>query len=97
MLTIAALSNKRWYFNILNIYSFHFSITALSTESTEHLAKADWLVGMICAIASVLVIAILVCIVKRNRGGKYDVREKENAQGRGHENDHEGFDEYTKP
>lgn len=65
--------------------------------STDHLAKADWLVGMICAIALVLVIAILVCIVKRNRGGKYDVRDKEIAQGRGHEIDHEGFDEYNKP
>ena len=51
---------------------------------------------MICAIALVLVIAILVCIVKRNRGGKYAVSEKEIAQRRGLEIDHEGFDEYSK-
>jgi len=70
---------------------------AFATDSTGHLVKADWFVGMLLAIAFVLVIVFLVCVVKRNRGGKYAVHKKEIEQGRGLDFDHEGFDEYTKP
>lgn len=59
--------------------------------------KADWFVGMVLAIAFTLVIAFLVCIVKRNRGGKYAVHEKEIAQRQGLDFDHDGFDDFTKP
>lgn len=68
--------------------------TALSAEAVDHLAKADWLVGLICAIALTLVLFVLVCIVKRNRGGKYAVHEKEVAQGCDFEE--EAFDDYSK-
>ena len=76
-----------------------FYCSAISTEqSTEHFAKADWLIGMICAIAMVIVLAVLVCVVKRNRGGKYSVHEKEVAQGRDLDfGEESGFNEYTKP
>jgi neuronal cell adhesion molecule len=49
-----------------------------------------------CAIALIIVLVVLVCIVKRNRGGKYSVHDKEAAQGR---EDYEdgGFNEYNKP
>lgn len=69
-------------------------ISALSAEAVDHLAKADWLVGVICAIAVSLLVFVLVCIVKRNRGGKYTVHEKEVAQGCDFEE--EGFEEYSK-
>lgn len=51
---------------------------------------------MMCAIALIIVLIVIVCIVKRNRGGKYSVHEKEAAQGR---EDYEdgGFNEYNKP
>lgn len=53
---------------------------------------------MICAIALVIVLSVLVCVVKRNRGGKYSVHEKEVAQGRDLDFGEEGgFNEYTKP
>ena len=53
---------------------------------------------MLFAIALVLVITVIVCIVKRNRGGKYSVYEKEIAHGRGLDyGDDGGFDEYSKP
>lgn len=53
---------------------------------------------MICAIALVIVLTVLVCVVKRNRGGKYAVHEKEAAQGRDLDyGDDGGFNEYTKP
>ncbi|CAG2165931.1 unnamed protein product [Oppiella nova] len=66
-------------------------------DSTAHLANfAPWFIGMMCAIALIIVLVVLVCIVKRNRGGKYSVHEKEAAQGR---EDYEegGFNEYNKP
>lgn len=72
-------------------------LTAL-TDSTGHLVKADWFVGMLSALAFIIILAVLVCVVQRNRGGKYAVHEKEIAQGRGLEYDHDGFDEYpSKP
>lgn len=59
---------------------------------------ADWFIGMMCAIALVIVLAVLVFVVKRNRGGKYSVHEKEAAQGRdGDYDEGGGFNEYNKP
>lgn len=75
------------------------SKTAFSTDLTGHFVKADWFVGMVLAIAFALILAFMVCVVKRNRGGKYAVHEKEIAQRHGldFDHDHDGFDEYTKP
>lgn len=44
--------------------------------------KSDWFIGLICAISLVILSAIMVCIVKRNRGGKYTVQDKEQRYGR---------------
>lgn len=64
----------------------------------ENIATAAWFIGMLCAIALLLLLLILVCLVKRNRGGKYSVHEKEAAQGRDLDfPDDGGFNEYTKP
>lgn len=53
---------------------------------------------MMCAIALLLLLLIIIFLVKRNRGGKYSVHEKEAAQGRDLEYpDDGGFNEYTKP
>ena len=57
---------------------------------------APWFISMMCAIALIIVFVVLVCIVKRNRGGKYSVHEKEIAHG----NDpyeEPGFNEYNRP
>lgn len=68
-----------------------------SSGSTAHLANfAPWFIGMMCAIALIIVLIVLVCIIKRNRGGKYSVHEKEAAQGRDEYED-AGFNEYNKP
>ena len=66
-------------------------------DPVGHLANfAPWFIGMMCAIALIIVVVVLVCIVKRNRGGKYSVHEKEVAHGK---DDYEepGFNEYNKP
>lgn len=53
---------------------------------------------MLCAVALLLLLLILVCLIKRNRGGKYSVHEKEAAQGRDLDyTDDGGFNEYSKP
>jgi len=66
-------------------------------DSTAHLSNfAPWFIAMMCAIALIIVLVVLVCIVKRNRGGKYSVHEKEAAQGR-EDYDDGGFNEYNKP
>ncbi|XP_076325752.1 neuroglian-like [Tachypleus tridentatus] len=53
---------------------------------------------MMCAIALLLLLLIIVCLIKRNRGGKYSVHEKEAAQGQDLDYpDDGGFNEYSKP
>lgn len=52
---------------------------------------------MMLAIAFLLFILIIVCVVKRNRGGKYAVHERELAAGRGDFPEEGGFHEYSQP
>jgi len=42
-------------------------------------------------------VLVLVCIVKRNRGGKYAVHEREAIHGRKDFNEDAGFHEYSQP
>lgn len=51
---------------------------------------------MMLAIAFLLMVLIIVCVIKRNRGGKYAVHERELAAGRG-DYDEGGFHEYSQP
>lgn len=52
---------------------------------------------MMLAIAILLLVLIIVCVIKRNRGGKYAVHERELAAGRGDYPDEGGFHEYSQP
>nr|XP_053635597.1 neuroglian-like isoform X1 [Cherax quadricarinatus] len=52
---------------------------------------------MMLAIVFLLVILIIVCVVKRNRGGKYAVQEREAAHGRTDFNEEQGFPEFAQP
>lgn len=36
-----------------------------------------WLIGTMCAVATLTLIALIACFVRRNKGGKYAVKEKE--------------------
>lgn len=64
---------------------------------SEDLANAGWLIGMLLAIAILLLLLILVCVIKRNRGGKYDVYDREMANGRRDYPEEGGFHEYSQP
>lgn len=63
----------------------------------ENVATAGWFIGMMLAIAFLLLLLIIICIIKRNRGGKYDVHDRELANGRRDYPDEGGFHEYSQP
>lgn len=63
----------------------------------DSIATRGWFIGMMLAIAFLLLILIIVCIVKRNRGGKYAVHEREAAHGRTDFNEEQGFPEFAQP
>ncbi|XP_066590095.1 neuroglian isoform X2 [Prorops nasuta] len=66
-------------------------------QPKENVATAGWFIGMMLAIAFLLLVLIIVCVIKRNRGGKYAVHERELAAGRRDYPDEGGFHEYSQP
>lgn len=66
-------------------------------QPKENVATAGWFIGMMLAIAFLLLVLIIVCVIKRNRGGKYDVHDRELANGRRDYPDEGGFHEYSQP
>lgn len=74
-----------------------YSLDGPIIQPKENVATAGWFIGMMLAIAFLLLVLILVCIVKRNRGGKYAVHEREAAHGRHDYPDEPGFHEYSQP
>ncbi|XP_024139203.1 neuronal cell adhesion molecule a isoform X5 [Oryzias melastigma] len=43
------------------------------------IATQSWFIGLMCAIALLILVLLIVCFIKRNKGGKYPVKEKEDA------------------
>ncbi|XP_041514206.1 neuronal cell adhesion molecule isoform X19 [Microtus oregoni] len=43
------------------------------------IATQGWFIGLMCAVALLILILLIVCFVRRNKGGKYPVKEKEDA------------------
>lgn len=64
---------------------------------SQNVATAGWFIGMMLAIAFLILLLIIICIIKRNRGGKYDVHDRELANGRQDYPDEGGFHEYSQP
>ncbi|XP_066283653.1 neuronal cell adhesion molecule-like isoform X3 [Branchiostoma lanceolatum] len=61
-------------------------IQETTTEGESPLAQAatpvgrqGWFIGLMCAIALLILILLIICFIKKNRGGKYKVSEKEDA------------------
>ncbi|KAM4740302.1 neurofascin homolog (chicken) a isoform 4-T9 [Anableps anableps] len=40
------------------------------------IATQGWFIGLMCAIALIILILLIVCFIKRSRGGKYPIRDK---------------------
>ncbi|XP_067244274.1 neurofascin homolog (chicken) a isoform X5 [Chanodichthys erythropterus] len=56
------------------VESPHFANEAY--KETEDIATQGWFIGLMCAVALLVLILLIVCFIKRSRGGKYPVREK---------------------
>ncbi|XP_028853436.1 neurofascin homolog (chicken) a isoform X11 [Denticeps clupeoides] len=52
----------------------HFTNEAYKDPSS--IAMQGWFIGLMCAIALLVLILLIVCFIKRSRGGKYPVRDK---------------------
>ncbi|KAF7651829.1 hypothetical protein LDENG_00105050, partial [Lucifuga dentata] len=70
----------------LRVYSHeHHSISSKSvpfktspaySKDQVDIATQGWFIGLMCAIALIVLILLIVCFIKRSRGGKYPVRDK---------------------
>ncbi|XP_044512756.1 neural cell adhesion molecule L1-like protein [Gracilinanus agilis] len=43
----------------------------------DNISTQGWFIGLMCAIALLTLILLTICFVRRNKGGKYSVKEKE--------------------
>ncbi|XP_042622267.1 neurofascin homolog (chicken) a isoform X13 [Cyprinus carpio] len=50
--------------------------TGRAYKEQEDIATQGWFIGLMCAIALLVLILLIVCFIKRSRGGKYPVTEK---------------------
>ncbi|XP_030417412.1 neurofascin isoform X20 [Gopherus evgoodei] len=53
-----------------------FTTSSAYTKNHVDIATQGWFIGLMCAIALLVLILLIVCFIKRSRGGKYPVREK---------------------
>uniref|UniRef100_A0A8D3BF25 Neuronal cell adhesion molecule a n=1 Tax=Scophthalmus maximus TaxID=52904 RepID=A0A8D3BF25_SCOMX len=66
--------------NVYVEYIVENSKASLSVPSRQvDIATQGWFIGLMCAIALLILVLLIVCFIKRNKGGKYPVKEKEDA------------------
>ncbi|XP_045561719.1 neurofascin isoform X5 [Salmo salar] len=53
-----------------------FETSAAYIKDQVDIAAQGWFIGLMCAIALIILILLIVCFIKRSRGGKYPVRDK---------------------
>ncbi|XP_043936295.1 neural cell adhesion molecule L1 isoform X2 [Protopterus annectens] len=49
------------------------------SEMFESIATQGWFIGLISAIVLLILVLLIICFIKRNKGGKYSVKDKEDA------------------
>ncbi|XP_058683147.1 neuronal cell adhesion molecule-like isoform X28 [Poecile atricapillus] len=62
---------------VLTSYTLKFQPTMASRQ--VDIATQGWFIGLMCAVALLILILLIVCFIRRNKGGKYPVKEKEDA------------------
>ncbi|XP_072257589.1 neuronal cell adhesion molecule isoform X6 [Pyxicephalus adspersus] len=71
----------------VQVYSDHNTLYAEETFQTGpamasrqvDIATQGWFIGLMCAVALLILVLLIVCFIRRNKGGKYPVKEKEDA------------------
>ncbi|XP_074872337.1 neural cell adhesion molecule L1 isoform X2 [Carettochelys insculpta] len=53
--------------------------TVLMTDQQSFATKA-WFIGFVCAVGLLVLVLLVLCFVKRSKGGKYSVKDKEDTQ-----------------
>ncbi|XP_071333017.1 neurofascin [Trachinotus anak] len=53
----------------------HYTTETYAQDQVD-ISTQGWFIGIMCAVALIVLILLIVCFIKRSRGGKYPVREK---------------------
>uniref|UniRef100_A0A8D2LZ48 L1 cell adhesion molecule n=1 Tax=Varanus komodoensis TaxID=61221 RepID=A0A8D2LZ48_VARKO len=59
------------------------ALHVLPSTEPEHqssFAKESWFIGFVSAIVLLILVLVLLCFIKRSKGGKYSVKDKEDTQ-----------------
>ena len=64
-----------WINSILVTSLFHLLLIAYNKNQGD-IATQGWFIGLMCAIALLVLILLIVCFIKRSRGGKYPGKKK---------------------
>ncbi|XP_073658241.1 neurofascin isoform X6 [Tursiops truncatus] len=56
-----------------------FMTSTAYTNNQADIATQGWFIGLMCAVALLVLTLLIVCFIKRSRGGKYPVREKKDV------------------
>lgn len=57
-----------WFYYLI----FLFQLLQIAyTKNQGDIATQGWFIGLMCAIALLVLILLIVCFIKRSRGGKY--------------------------
>uniref|UniRef100_A0A6D2YBA2 Neuronal cell adhesion molecule-like n=1 Tax=Takifugu rubripes TaxID=31033 RepID=A0A6D2YBA2_TAKRU len=54
------------------------TVPAVASRQVD-IATQGWFIGLMCAIALLILVLLIICFIQRNKGGKYPVKEKEDA------------------
>ncbi|XP_062277337.1 neuronal cell adhesion molecule-like isoform X3 [Scomber scombrus] len=61
-----------------NVYVEYVVKNTVASRQVD-IATQGWFIGLMCAIALLILILLIICFIQRNKGGKYPVKEKEDA------------------
>ncbi|XP_067226797.1 neural cell adhesion molecule L1.2 [Chanodichthys erythropterus] len=66
-------------------------------EKRDGFVTESWFIGLISALVLLLLVLLILCFIKRSKGGKYSVKEKEEGQidSEARPMNNEGFGEYS--
>ncbi|XP_073443284.1 neurofascin isoform X5 [Dendrobates tinctorius] len=89
-------ANVTWVYNVQMGTEVMVEYIDTYTKNQVDIATQGWFIGLMCAVALLVLILLIVCFIKRSRGGKYPVREKkEVALGPEDQKDDDGSFDYS--
>ncbi|XP_077180425.1 neural cell adhesion molecule L1 [Paroedura picta] len=57
-----------------------FETSGIGRETQKGFASEGWFIGFVSAIVLLILVLVLLCFIKRSKGGKYSVKDKEDTQ-----------------